>query len=528
MFHAAAASRPDHPALVFPGTHLSYQELWKRAGRRTRQLQALGVERGDTIGLMLPNSPELVELFLAAARLGAVVVPVNTRYKTSEVAHVCRDGDLRVLITTGEVTERLPLRQVVIEALDGLETADPSRPLSLERFPRLRHVVVLSATSGTGMLGEADLERLALGAPDARAGAPGPETPLLVMYTSGTTSAAKGCVLTNDALVANALATAERFEITADDRCWSPLPMTHVAALLVMSALFCRGGTFVSQPRFEPQEAIALCKAHRPTLLYPLFPTVTLTFVQHQDFVSYDRRDVRAICNVSPESTQEHVQGVFAPAVLVNAYGMTEVCGTLSYSRLDDPYETRMRACGPVMAGWQAAVVDPKSGARLAPGEQGELVVRGRSLFAGYYNHPEQTAASMDPEGFFHTGDRCSIDEDGQISFYGRLRDVLKVGGESVSALEVEAFLETHPAIKLSQVVGIPDERLVEVPVAFVELVPGATLAEEEVIAHCRGKIASFKIPRHVRFVTSWPMSSTKIQKFRLREQILGELGIPR
>ncbi len=169
--------------------------------------------------------------------------------------------------------------------------------------------------------------------------------------------------------------------------------------------------------------------------------------------------------------------------------------------------------------------MDPLTGDRLPPGTKGELVTRGRSLFSGYYKNPEQTAASRDPEGFFHTGDHCSMDEDGFISFHGRLRDVLKVGGENVSAREVEAYLDSHPGIKMSQIVGIPDDRLTEVPVAFVELAPGAVLQEEDVVAYCRGTIASFKVPRHVRFVTEWPMSSTKVQKFRLREQILHELG---
>lgn len=526
MFRAAASAWPDHPALAFPGTLLTYAELWDRAGRRSRQLQALGVRPGDTFGLMLPNSPQFVELFLGATRLGAVAVPVNTRYKTREVAHISRDGDLRVLFTTSQVAEQLPLGTVVTEALEGLPAADSSRSLSLDGFPHLRHVVMLGPTADAGMVGEAELEPMALEVPDVESDPPPPTTPVVIMYTSGTTSMAKGCVLTNDALTTNALGTAERFEMTPDDRCWSPLPMSHVGALLFMSAVFSAGGTYVTQEHFDAREALALCVAHRPTLLYPLFPTITLSLMHHPDFLAYDRRDVRAICNVSPPSTQAQIQEVFAPAVLVNAYGMTEVCGTLSYTRLDDSHTLRMGSSGPVLPGWQAAVVDPHTGERLPPGSIGELIARGRSLFSGYYKNPEQTVVSRDSEGFFHTGDRCSMDEQGYLYFHGRLRDVLKVGGENVSTLEVEAYLETHPCIKLSQVVGIPDDRLIEVPVAFVERKAGTTLDEQDVITYCRGSIASFKIPRHVRFVTEWPMSSTKIQKFRLREQILGELGI--
>jgi fatty-acyl-CoA synthase len=453
-------------------------------------------------------------------------VPINVRHRTAEILHVCRDGDLRALVTTSELDEPYRLGPILTEAIRGLEAADPAKPLELEQLPNLRHVVMLGPTADPGMLDEPGLDRMALDVPRVPEHAVSPDDPIMYMYTSGTTSTAKGCIFTHDAFTANAIGTAQRFEVTSEDRCWSPLPMYHVAALLVMSAIFSRGATFISQERFEPREAVTLCAAQRPTLLYPLFPTITLNLLQDPGFSSYDRRDVRAVCNVSPESTQVQIQEVFAPAVLINAYGMTEVCGTLSYSRLDDSYEDRMRTCGPVLPGWEARIVDPLTGARVPHGTRGELAVRGRSLFSGYYKNPEQTGATRDADGFFHTGDLCSMDEQGFISFHGRLRDVLKVGGESVSAREVEAFLETHPGIKLSQVVGVPDDRLTEVPAAFVELSPGAELREEDVIAFCRGKIASFKVPRHVRFVTEWPMSSTKIQKFRLREQLIDELGL--
>jgi fatty-acyl-CoA synthase len=160
----------------------------------------------------------------------------------------------------------------------------------------------------------------------------------------------------------------------------------------------------------------------------------------------------------------------------------------------------------------------------LPPDTKGELIAKGRSLTSGYYRNPAQTAATVDADGFFHTGDLCSMDAEGFLLFHGRLKDVLKVGGENVSALEVESFLTTHPAIKLAQIVGVPDDRLMEVPAVFIELTPGSTVEAQEVIDFCRGQIANFKIPRHVRFVTEWPMSSTKIQKFRLRHQLLEEL----
>jgi acyl-CoA synthetase (AMP-forming)/AMP-acid ligase II len=169
--------------------------------------------------------------------------------------------------------------------------------------------------------------------------------------------------------------------------------------------------------------------------------------------------------------------------------------------------------------------VDPDTNELLAPGERGELVGKGPQMFDGYYGNPEATAAVIDAQGYFHTGDACSMEADGTITYHGRIKDMLKVGGENVSAIEVESFLATHPAIKMAQVVGIPDDRLLEVVAAYVELVPGEELSGDDVIAYCEGRIARFKVPRHVRFVTEWPLSATKVQKFRLRERLTEELG---
>jgi fatty-acyl-CoA synthase len=525
MFDAVVKRYPESRALIFPGSVLTYRELLGRARRRARELRALGLGQGDTFGMMLPNSPEFVEFFLGGSFIGAIPVPINTRYKPFEVEHVCRDAQLRALISTSRLDEQLPLRSVIHAALPGLAESAGGDPLALEGFPALRHVVLLGEQGGDGMLSEAELIRLGEQIPEVEAyDPPSPDAALLIMYTSGTTSMAKGCVLSNDALTANVRGTADRFEIPSDDRWWNPLPMFHMGSILLMSSVFSRGATFISMEHFDPAAALALCAEFRPTVLYPLFPTITLTFMQHPDFAAYDRNDVRVVCNVSPEAIQVDIQETFAPAILISAYGMTELCGTLAYSKLSDSFASRTQTCGPLLPGWEAAIVDPETGVALPPDTKGELIAKGRSLTSGYYRNPAQTAATVDADGFFHTGDLCSMDAEGFLLFHGRLKDVLKVGGENVSALEVESFLTTHPAIKLAQIVGVPDDRLMEVPAVFIELTPGSTVEAQEVIDFCRGQIANFKIPRHVRFVTEWPMSSTKIQKFRLRHQLLEEL----
>ena len=211
--------------------------------------------------------------------------------------------------------------------------------------------------------------------------------------------------------------------------------------------------------------------------------------------------------------------------IQVGTYGLTEGSGTICTSRPDDPYELRVHRLGVPLDDWEVKICDLETGKELPTGEKGEIVARGPNMLAGYYNAPEKTRETIDADGWMHTGDIGSIDEHGHIMFHGRTKDMLKVGGENVAAAEIEGVLQSHPAVKLAQVVGIPHPRYVEVPAAFVELAEGAEASEADLLKHCEGKLARFKIPRAIRFVTEWPMSTSKIQKFRLRDKLVEELA---
>jgi fatty-acyl-CoA synthase len=205
---------------------------------------------------------------------------------------------------------------------------------------------------------------------------------------------------------------------------------------------------------------------------------------------------------------------------------MTEASGTVTTGSPSEPEQQRITRLGRPLPGLELRIIDPESGGDLPVGQKGEVLVRGYSLFEGYYRDAEKTATALDADGWFHTGDIGSLDDAGTILFHGRFKDMLKVGGENVAAAEIEAHLQKHPAVKLAQVVGIPDTKYAEVPAAFVELQPGVVVTDTELIEFCRKDISSFKVPRHIRFVTEWPMSSSKIQKFRLRNQLVEELGL--
>jgi fatty-acyl-CoA synthase len=527
LFRATAERFPDHEALIFPDARRTYRELLENATFRTRELRALGVGPGHRFGVLMPNASECAELLIAASMLGATMVPVNTRFKARELRHVITDAELTAVLTTDAIDEHVDFVALLEHALPGISDARDATQLRLPGVPRLRAIGVYGSRRARGFIDAAELRRLAEGQPpaDPRDEAAA-EATALILYTSGTTAHPKGCMLSHRAIVLDACGIVDRFMISAWDRWWDPLPMFHAGALMLMTACFAAGATFISTPRFDADEAFDMIIRERGTVLYPLFPPITLALLHHERFPSLDLERIRVVANVGPDDVQRRIQDAFAPAVLMSAYGITELCGTVIFTELDDPAEVRVTTCGRPLPGFEIRVVDPVTGAPLPAGERGELIGRGPSRFIGYYRNDELTRAVVDDEGFFHTGDLCSVDGDGRVLYHGRLKDMLKVGGENVAAIEVESYLATHPSVKMAQVVGVPDERLLEVPAAFVELVPGTTATEEELVAYCKSAIASFKVPRHVRIVSEWPMSATKIQKFRLRDTLLSELDL--
>ena len=524
LITSAAARHPAAAALVFPESRQTYAELLDCARARARELTALGVGPGDRFGILAPNCSAFVEFLLGGALLGATVVPINARFRPHELAHVISNAELTAVVTTASEDEHTSFRNILAETLPGLESAADPFARGLEGYPHLRAVLALSPVSTPGFVDTTSLAERTAGASEVE-GSPTPESPLLLMYTSGTTANPKGCVISNHSFTHNARAIVERLKIGPDDRWWDPLPLFHMGGVMLMTSVFAGGGSFASMAHFEARAALELIERERSNVLYPLFPTITLDLMHEPTFADRSWSHVRLIGNIAPLDVQIQVQEAFAPAVLIGAYGITELTGVVSYNELDESLDSRLGTCGPPLPGLEMRVVDPETNEPLPPGERGELVGRGIQRFDGYFANAEQTAAVVDADGYFHTGDLCSIDEEGRILYHGRLKDMLKVGGENVAALEVESYLSTHPAVKLAQVVGVPDPKLLEVPAAFVELVPGETATEEELIAFCTGAIARFKVPRHVRFVSEWPMSATKIQKFRLRDQLLTELA---
>lgn len=526
----AAERDPHGDALVFPGGRSSFAELLDRATTVARALAARGVGKGDHVGMVLPNMAEYVDVLLGTMLLGAWAVPVNSRYKARELRHVIADADLKLLVTTDAVDEFVDYVALLHEAFADLAAQpDPDR-LALADAPLLESVVLIGGPSRPGTVG---WEAFLAGASavdeahvDVARGRIAVRDVGLMMYTSGTTAMPKGCPLSYEALVRPAVeAGRTRFELTATDRLWDPLPMFHMSFVLPFVACLDAGAALLSMERFEPGEALAYMAREGATVNFASFPTITEAFLNHP---SYDPGQLRfrLVNNVAPPDQLRAMQARMPFARQISAYGLTEAGGVVAFSEPTDTPDQRATTSGRPFRGIEVQIRDLATDAVVtAPGARGEILLRGYCLFEGYYKDPAKDAETRTVDGWFRTGDIGCLDADGRISYLGRSKDMLKVGGENVAAAEIEGHLATHPAVMLAQVVSAPDDRYGEVAAAFVQLKPGAAATAEELVAHCRGAIASFKVPRHVRFVDEWPMSATKIQKYVLRERIAAELA---
>jgi fatty-acyl-CoA synthase len=515
----SADARPDHLALAMPDRSYTYGELAERALQVARNLIGLGVEPGEHVGVLMPNGFDILATYFGASLAGCAIVPINARFRTRELGYIVDNADLACVITNDANDAYVNYLDLLIESIEARGGA-----------PRLRTLVVLGEREREGVLGAAEFDAAGVDVTDAqvhrRRHGVSVADPAMILYTSGTTADPRGAIISHESIVrvwAGAVATALR--LTGSDRMWNPCPMFHIAALGVSVACAVHGVTIVTAPFFDPDSAIELLEREKPTALFPAYANILLGILAHPRYPEIDLSQARRALVVGPPTTLYALQKQMPGCTLVSTFGMTESCGCSTFSDIDDPLELRMDTVGPPIAGLELRIADPLTDTALAPDLQGEIQLRGPILFDGYYKDPEKTAATFLAGGWMRTGDLGSVSADGRARYHGRLKDIIRVGGENLSPAEIEAHLMTHPAVLIAQALGIPDERLDEVPVAFVELRAGAAATEEELIAHCRGAIARFKVPRHIRFVEDWPMSATKVQKFRLREQIVAELA---
>ncbi|MBM3678614.1 MAG: AMP-binding protein [Actinobacteria bacterium] len=493
-----ARELPDREAVVFPGERATFSEFDALAVEMAKRLLGAGVGRDDRVGLLMPASLDAFALQMGVMILGAVAVPVNARFKAREVSYLVRHAGMTLLVAEPAYAD------VLAEA----KAAEACR-------------VVLGIDDEAFVAGGGDVAAAAV--ETERALLQGDDDGLM-LYTSGTTANPKGCVHRHSAIVAEGRFAAERLRLTEADRFWTPLPFFHCGSIAIFSAGLAAPCVSIQQPFFDPTEALDLLEHERCTVAFPAFETIWMPVLNHPRFPSADLSALRTIINAGVPNSLVQMQERMPHVPQVSCFGSTETCAFACIGDIDDTFEKRTTTSGIPLPGVEIRVIDPETGLDAAAGEPGELLMRGPTRFMRYHDDPDATGGAIDADGWFRTGDLGRRDEDGRVSFVGRLKDMLKVGGENVAAAEVESYLLTHPATDIVQVVGVPDARYIEVPAAYVQLAPGTTATEQELIDFCRGQIATYKVPRYVRFVDEWPMSGTKIQKFKLRERLCAEL----
>lgn len=517
-------------ALVFPDLRWTFSDLRREAERIAAGLIALGVTRGDRVGLLMPNCPAFVAALYGAAMTGAIVVPVNARFKRRELGHVLRDAGISVLLTSDLIDDHVDFVELLYDCLPGLSSSSSEDELKLPEAPSLKRIVLLGARRPVGVMAADDFHERAAHMDRALVDQARERVRVrdvaAMPYTSGTTAAPKGCLLTHEALVRQWRVGGERMDIRQGDRFWNPLPMFHLSGLGTLMSTVDAGAVFVSTIHFEAEAALEQIEAEGASHVFALFPPVVMGLLRHPDFKAERFRTVRVVGHVAPAETLRVAAGLLPQHVVqIGFFGQTECCGTVVSNTLDESFEDRITTVGTAHPGIEVRITDPVTGMELGPRERGEIQVRGYSVFEGYHGDPSLTEQVLFDDGWLRTGDLGTLNERGQLSYLGRLKDTLKVGGENVAPAEVEAHLSTHSAVKIAQVVGRPDHKYGEVPVAFIELVPGQRVEPQDLIDFCQGHLASWKVPREVRFVTEWPTSATKIQKSKLREQLRAETG---
>jgi fatty-acyl-CoA synthase len=508
-------------ALAFQGKRWTFAELHAGVDAAAKGLLQLGIAPGDRVALWMVNRPEWLHAMFAIMKIGAVLVPVNTRFRTDDMTYVLGHSDAVAVILTdrsGPVDYLGMMREVA----PGLGARpDP-------RFPALRHGLAVSDRAHPDTIGWREMvedgRRVSDDALHERARAVDPGESAFVFYTSGTTGFPKGAVH-DHRIIRNTSDMADRMGVTVDDVILMYLPLFHAFGFIcgaLMSLI--TGARQVLTEAFDGNACVDLIASEKATMIHG-FDTHYAELLDAQGRNPRDVSSVRTgLCGTGMASAvpvARRARHTFGN--LMTGFGMSEI-GIATLSGLDSTEEQCVEANGYPLPGCEVRVVDPATGLDQPVSVPGEILGRSYMVTQGYYKKPEDTARALDADGWFHTGDMGVMRSDGHLRFLGRYKDMLKIGGENVDPMEVEGFLMSHAAIRMAAVVGVPDARLSEVVVAFVQVEPGGKLTEREVIEHCRGRVASFKTPRHIAFVDEFPMTSTgKIQKVKLRERARSE-----
>ena len=529
-----AGRYPDRDALIYWERGLRY--TWREFNEVCRQvakgLMRLGVKKGDKVSIWAYNVPEWVILQFATAKIGAILVTINTSYKSAELEYILSQSDSCTLFLVSKFKDT-DYVDTIYEVAPELKNAEPGT-LSSAKLPCLKRVVFIGEETPAGMLNFSMLGELGKEVSDSELSAIEASLDrhevINMQYTSGTTGFPKGVMLTHHNVINNGFNIGECMKFTENDRLCIPVPFFHCfGCVLGVMACVTHGTAMVPVEIFDPLKVLQTIEKEKCTAVHGV-PTMFIAELEHPEFATFDLSSLRSgIMAGSPcpiEVMKRVIRDMHASEITI-AYGQTESSPVITQTRTDDPIELRVATVGRALPDVEVKIVDIETGDTLPPGKQGELCTRGYLVMKGYYKMPEETAKAIDKDNWLHTGDLAVMDESGYCKITGRIKNMIIRGGENIYPREIEEFLYTHPKVSDIQVYGVPDRKYGEQVMAAIVIKKGVSMTEEEVTEFCKGKIANYKIPRYVKFVEGYPMTASgKIQKFKLREMAIKELQL--
>ncbi len=525
---------PDNEALIYHerGLRYTYKQFNDACRQIAKGLLRLGIKKGDNIAIWAYNVPEWVLLQFASAKIGAILVTVNTSYKSAELEYILEQSDSNSLFMVDSFKDTNYV-ETLNSVVPELAASTPGT-LNAAKLPFLKNIIYIGGATPAGMINFDSIIKLGEEIPDEclnaiEATLDCHET-INMQYTSGTTGFPKGVMLTHYNIVNNGFNIGECMKLSEKDRLCIPVPFFHCfGCVLGVMACVTHATTMVPVEIFDPLKVLQTIEKEKCTAVHGV-PTMFIAELEHPDFKNFDlttlRTGIMAGSNCPIEVMKKVNSDMHASEITI-AYGQTESSPVITQTRTDDALELRVATVGRSLPDVETKIVDIETNETLPPGKQGELCTRGYHVMKGYYKMPEETARAIDSENWLHTGDLAIMDENGYCKITGRIKNMIIRGGENIYPREIEEFLYTHPKVSDIQVYGVPDKKYGEQVMAAVILKKGMTMTEDEVRDFCRNKIANYKIPKYVTFVDGYPMTASgKIQKFKMREMAIKELQL--
>ena len=518
---------PEREFIIYPDRNLrfTYKDFDERVNMLAKGLLTLGIGKGDHVGIWAKNVPDWLTFMFATAKIGAVLVTVNTAYKGHELEYVLKQSDMKTLAIIDGYQD-VDYLDIIYELVPELKTQERGS-LNSEEFPFLEHVIYVGQEKHRGMYNTNELMLLGKYSDDEDflkiKKTISNRDVVNMQYTSGTTGFPKGVMLTHRNILNNGYYIGERQKFTEEDRLCITVPLFHCFGIvLAVMAIVTHGATMVMIELFDPLMVLGAVQKEKCTALYGV-PTMFIAEFSHPMFDIFDLSSLRTgIMAGSPcpiEAMKKVVKDMHMTEI-TSVYGLTEGSPGFTQTSVDDPLEKRVETVGKPLPNCEVKIVDPETGKTLGTNQTGEICCKGYNVMKGYYKMPEKTKEVIDKEGWLHSGDLATCDDEGYYSIVGRIKDMIIRGGENIYPREIEEFIHTIDGVMDVQVVGIPDEKYGEIIGAFIIKEEGSQLTSEDVRDYASNKIARYKVPKHIFFVQEFPLTASgKIMKFKLRDQ---------